>query len=60
MTVRGGYAMAKARETCDEQILSIVNNVISGHSLKHVAAAIASYYVIKWVKYLPETLNKKV
>jgi hypothetical protein len=50
------YAIAKALETLDEQIFSILNN-ISGHSLKHIAAAIASYYVIVWICNLHKILK---
>jgi hypothetical protein len=51
------YAIAKALETFDEQIFSILDNNISGHSLKHIAAAIASYYVIVWICNLHKILK---
>jgi hypothetical protein len=52
------YGMAKALEMFDTEIYNALNLSVSGHSLKHIAAAIASIFVIKWcVRSVP--LDKK-
>lgn len=43
------YFVAKLLEFGDLSVMTITG-VISGHSLKHIAAAIASFYVIRWLK----------
>ncbi|WP_448546719.1 ceramidase domain-containing protein [Thalassotalea fusca] len=43
------YSLAKTLEFADSYILDFTN-FISGHSLKHLAAAIACFYVIKWTQ----------
>ena len=45
------YALAKILESNDRYIFELTT-VISGHSLKHLAAAIACYCVIVWFKAL--------
>ena len=44
--VFGAYVLAKVFETFDKQILEI-GNIVSGHSLKHVAAAVAGLIVMR-------------
>jgi predicted membrane channel-forming protein YqfA (hemolysin III family) len=44
--VFGAYVLAKVFETFDKQILDI-GNIVSGHSLKHVAAAVAGLIVMR-------------
>jgi hypothetical protein len=44
--VFGAYVLAKVFETFDKQILEL-GNVISGHSLKHVSAAVAGLIVMR-------------
>jgi hypothetical protein len=44
--VFGAYVLAKVFETFDKQILAL-GNIVSGHSLKHVAAAIAGLIVMR-------------
>ncbi len=39
----GGYALAKVFEEFDTKIFSILGNQMSGHALKHVAAALGMY-----------------
>ena len=41
------YAIAKLLELFDKPIYALVHTV-SGHSLKHLAAAVASLYVVRW------------
>lgn len=48
------YIVAKVLELGDLQVLELTN-MISGHSLKHVAAAVASFYVILWL----QTMDKQ-
>jgi Ceramidase len=43
--VVGWYIAAKLLETFDKNIYTITN-VISGHSLKHIAAALATWYMV--------------
>jgi hypothetical protein len=47
------YIIAKVLELADLQVFELTQYV-SGHALKHVAAAIASYFVIAWLKTLSE------
>lgn len=42
------YGLAKVLEIMDFHIFESID-FISGHSLKHIAAAVASYYSIKWL-----------
>nr|MCU0897579.1 hypothetical protein [Burkholderiales bacterium] len=44
--VFGAYVLAKVFETFDKQILEF-GHIVSGHSLKHVAAAIAGLIVMR-------------
>jgi hypothetical protein len=44
--VFGGYVLAKLLETFDRQILSL-GNLASGHTLKHLAAAVAALIVCR-------------
>jgi hypothetical protein len=47
------YLAAKLLETLDRSIYTFTN-VVSGHSLKHIAAAIATLYIVKFfeLKYV--------
>ena len=45
----GFYALAKVLELLDGQILSI-GGIVSGHSLKHIVAAIAVYWIFRMLK----------
>jgi hypothetical protein len=45
----GFYALAKIFEAADHQILSL-GNIVSGHTLKHLAAAAAGYWILRMVK----------
>ncbi len=40
-----GYALAKAFEVLDRPILSLTGGLISGHTLKHLAAGFACYWI---------------
>jgi hypothetical protein len=44
--VFGAYVLAKVFETFDKQILEF-GNIVSGHSLKHIAAAVAGLIVMR-------------
>jgi len=48
------YSLAKILELADLHILDLTT-IISGHSLKHIAAAVACYYVIAWLKTINNT-----
>lgn len=43
------YGVAKALEYFDSQVYVLLGETISGHSLKHVAAAAAAYTVLKMI-----------
>jgi len=45
----GFYLLAKVTETFDKQIFSIVH-VVSGHTIKHIAAAAGSYWILRMLK----------
>lgn len=45
------YLIAKLLEYFDWQIFDITNNIISGHSLKHLASAIATYSLVRYIKF---------
>lgn len=44
------YAAAKVLEHFDATVLSLLGGAVSGHSLKHIAAAIATYAVLRMVQ----------
>jgi hypothetical protein len=44
------YVLAKLLEVLDKAIFS-VGGIVSGHSLKHVAAAAGVWWVLRWLKY---------
>lgn len=50
------YILAKLTEHFDKSIYTISNEVISGHSIKHLLAAIAAYYIYKWMHSLQKTI----
>lgn len=47
--VFGCYVLAKLFEHFDKHVFTITNEIISGHSLKHLISAIATYYIYKWM-----------
>jgi len=49
------YILAKLSEHFDAFIYTLSNNTISGHSIKHILAAIAAYYIYKWMYSLQKT-----
>ena len=46
MAVIGWYALAKLLELGDHQVFATTHGWVSGHSLKHVAAAMAAWPVL--------------
>jgi hypothetical protein len=55
--VVGFYALAKVLETLDRPIFAI-GHVASGHTLKHLAAAAAGYYILRMVQKRRPVLAK--
>jgi hypothetical protein len=51
------YAIAKACETYDRAIDDVLGHVISGHSLKHLAAAAASLLIVSWMVGRPRSVE---
>jgi len=45
--VVGFYALAKILETADRQVFELTGRAVSGHTLKHLAAAMAGYWVLR-------------
>jgi len=45
--VVGFYALAKILETADRQVFRLTSRTVSGHTLKHLAAAMAGYWVLR-------------
>lgn len=41
------YALAKALEVLDARIFEATNQIVSGHSLKHLSAAVATYFLVR-------------
>ena len=41
------YGLAKALEVLDARIFAALGGVVSGHSLKHLSAALATYYLVR-------------
>jgi hypothetical protein len=46
----GWYALAKLFEHFDKAIFDLLWNMVSGHSLKHIAASIGAYTMLLYVK----------
>jgi len=44
------YALAKVVEFYDREIFTLTSHAISGHSLKHLVAALAGYYVYRMLR----------
>jgi hypothetical protein len=47
--VVGLYVLAKILEESDRQVFAM-GHVVSGHTLKHLAAAAASYWILRMLK----------
>ena len=47
--VVGFYALAKALETLDKSIFAL-GHIVSGHTLKHLAAAAAGYWILRMLQ----------
>jgi presenilin-like A22 family membrane protease len=47
--VAGFYVLAKVLELLDHQIFSL-GHIVSGHSLKHVAAALSGYWILRMLQ----------
>ena len=47
--VVGFYVLAKILEEADRQVFAL-GHIVSGHTLKHLAAAMASYWILRMLK----------
>jgi hypothetical protein len=47
--IAGFYILAKVLEILDKPIFSL-GHIVSGHTLKHLAAAVAGYLILRMVK----------
>lgn len=52
----GCYIIAKFCEHFDKQVYVFTSELLSGHSIKHLFAALAAYYIYKWMTVLQKTL----
>jgi len=50
LAVVGFYALAKILEAADRRVLNLGGHVFSGHTLKHLAAALAVYWILRMLK----------
>ena len=57
--VIGWYALSKLLEHFDSQIFGLSGQAISGHTLKHLAAAVATFLVLRML-LLRQSFNKSV
>jgi hypothetical protein len=46
----GFYVLAKILETGDRQIFALTGHTVSGHTLKHLAAAMAGYWMLRMLR----------
>jgi hypothetical protein len=44
------YVLAKLLEALDKQIFSALGHTLSGHTLKHVAASVSGYWILRMLK----------
>jgi hypothetical protein len=57
LCIVGFYALAKILETWDRQVFALTGRTLSGHTLKHLAAAMAGYWVLRMlIKRRPLTV----
>ncbi len=45
------YGLAKIFELLDDRIFALTHNLMSGHTLKHLAAALAVFGLVKYIRY---------
>lgn len=50
MVSLGIYGLAKVLEAADHPIYSSLRGIISGHTLKHIAAAISTYWILRMLQ----------
>jgi hypothetical protein len=55
-SVAGWYAAAKLMEAYDRALYSAIG--ISGHTLKHVLAALACYQIFRWMRLPPQRRDR--
>jgi hypothetical protein len=48
--IAGFYVLAKVLETFDRPIFGALGRVVSGHTLKHLAAAFAGYWILRMLQ----------
>jgi|TARA_B100000315_G_scaffold260913_1_gene327243 hypothetical protein len=46
----GWYILAKLLENFDEGVFELLSGAVSGHSLKHLAAAMGTYHLVRYVQ----------
>jgi hypothetical protein len=50
MIALGFYALAKLLETFDRAVYNATHGAMSGHALKHIAAAFAAFWILRMIK----------
>ncbi|MGB6669858.1 MAG: hypothetical protein WBE73_16045, partial [Candidatus Acidiferrum sp.] len=58
--VFGFYVLAKIFETEDRQIFSLDQHTISGHSLKHLAAGAAGFWILLMLQKREPSISRAV
>ena len=48
--ILGFYLLAKILEATDREVFALTGKMVSGHTLKHVAAAVATYWIYRWFR----------
>jgi hypothetical protein len=48
--IAGFYALAKILEAFDRQVFRMLGGMVSGHTLKHLAAAYAGYWILRMLQ----------
>lgn len=48
----GSYGLAKVVEHFDREVFALTAEVVSGHTLKHVLAAVGAFFVLRFFLYL--------
>ena len=54
MLLIGGYGLSKVLEFADAQVYELTENIVSGHTLKHIVAGLSIIFVIKVLPQLQQ------
>jgi hypothetical protein len=54
--VIGWYGLSKVLEHFDREVFDLLGYTMSGHTLKHLAAAVATFVVLRMLLWRPSTI----